>query len=98
MWDAVLRAGPDYFAALSAYLDAPWQHGTLDPVVKEFVYIAVDVTATHLFPWGLRGHIRSALGMGATPGQIIGVIQVAPLSVERLNSPTSQAKNPVQNW
>jgi alkylhydroperoxidase/carboxymuconolactone decarboxylase family protein YurZ len=77
MWDAVLRADPDYFAALAAYLDAPWRHGTLDPVVREFIYIAVDVTATHLFPWGLRGHIRSALGMGATPRQIIAVIQIA---------------------
>jgi alkylhydroperoxidase/carboxymuconolactone decarboxylase family protein YurZ len=77
MWDAVLRADPDYFAALAAYLDAPWQHGTLGAVTKEFIYIAVDVTATHLFPSGLRGHIRSALELGASPAQIIAVMQVA---------------------
>src|SRR6266536_1496946 len=31
-------------------------------------------------------------------GMLIGVIHVAPASVDRLNSPKSQAKKPVQNW
>src|SRR6266480_7362746 len=31
-------------------------------------------------------------------GTLIGLIQVSPPSVERVNSPKSQAKKPVQNW
>src|SRR6266568_9421613 len=40
----------------------------------------------------------SSVPVRAEFGRLIGVIQVSPLSVERVNSPVSQAKKPVQNW
>ena len=39
--------------------------GTLSPKVKEFVYIAFDTAATHLYVKGLKLHIENAIGYGA---------------------------------
>jgi len=40
----------------------------------------------------------SSVPVRAEFGILIGVIQVIPPSVERVNSPVSHAKKPVQNW
>jgi alkylhydroperoxidase/carboxymuconolactone decarboxylase family protein YurZ len=54
----------------------PWTHGVLEPKVKEMIYIAFDVAATHLYEPGLRAHIRNALGLGATKEEIMEVIEL----------------------
>jgi alkylhydroperoxidase/carboxymuconolactone decarboxylase family protein YurZ len=48
----------------------------LEPKVKEMIYIAFDVAATHLYQPGLRAHIRNALGYGATREEIMEVIEL----------------------
>jgi len=45
--------------------------------VKEFVYCAFDVAATHLYTKGLKLHIENALGYGATPQEVMEVIELA---------------------
>jgi alkylhydroperoxidase/carboxymuconolactone decarboxylase family protein YurZ len=55
----------------------PWTSGVLEPKVKELIYTAFDVSATHLYTPGLRLHIKNAIGYGATREEILEVIELA---------------------
>ena len=77
IWDGVLKLSPDFFEAYLQYSSVPWQHGVLAPKVKELIYCAFDCSATHLWLPGLKLHMRNALGYGATPLEIMEVIQIA---------------------
>jgi alkylhydroperoxidase/carboxymuconolactone decarboxylase family protein YurZ len=79
IWDGVLKLSPDFFEAYLEFSSVPWRHGVLDPKVKELVYCAFDVSAMHLWLPGLKLHIRNALGFGATPTEIMEVIQLASI-------------------
>jgi alkylhydroperoxidase/carboxymuconolactone decarboxylase family protein YurZ len=45
--------------------------------MREFIYIAFDTSATHLYRVGLKLHIENALGYGATPQEILEVMEIA---------------------
>lgn len=75
-WAEVLRDDPDYFAGYLEFSASPWRHGTLPPKVKEFVYIAIDASATHMFKPGLRIHVQNALKHGATREEIMEVLEL----------------------
>lgn len=77
IWDGVLKLSPDFFEAYLEFSSVPWRHGVLEPKVKELVYCAFDVASTHLWLPGLKLHIRNALGYGATPAEVMEVIQIA---------------------
>jgi alkylhydroperoxidase/carboxymuconolactone decarboxylase family protein YurZ len=77
IWDGVLKLSPDFFEAYLEYSSVPWKHGVLAPKFKELIYCAFDCSATHLWLPGLKLHIRNALGHGATPAEIMEVIQIA---------------------
>jgi len=77
IWDGVLKLSPDFFEAYLEYSSVPWRHGVLDAKVKELIYCAFDVSAMHLWLPGLKLHMRNALGFGATPTEIMEVIQLA---------------------
>ena len=47
--------------------------------MKELVYCAFDCAATHLYVPGLKLHMKNALGYGATPQEIIEVLEIATL-------------------
>lgn len=79
IWDGVLKLAPDFFEAYLEYSSVPWRHGVLDPKVKEFVYCAFDASAMHMWLPGLKLHIRNALGFGATPTEIMEVIELASI-------------------
>ena len=55
----------------------PWEHGTLEPKVKEFIYCAFDASATHMFAPGLRQHIANAIRYGATGAELMEVFELA---------------------
>lgn len=74
LWDSVLKLSPDYFEAYSEFAAVPWKHGTLDPKIKEFIYIAIDSATTHLYEPGTRIHMENALKLGATPAEIMEVL------------------------
>ena len=75
-WDDILALDPEFLAAYTLFSGVPWTHGVLEPKVKEMIYIAFDVAATHLYEPGLRAHIRNALGLGATREEIMEVIEL----------------------
>lgn len=90
VWDTLLRTFPDFFEAYTDYSSHPWVAGVLEPKVREFVYIAIDAATHHLYEPGLRIHIRNALNHGATPGEILTILQL--LSAEGLRSSTLGAR------
>jgi alkylhydroperoxidase/carboxymuconolactone decarboxylase family protein YurZ len=76
-WDEMLELDPELFAAYTEFSSVPWRDGTLEPMVKELVYIAFDTAATHLYTIGLKAHIENAIGYGATPQEILEVMEIA---------------------
>jgi alkylhydroperoxidase/carboxymuconolactone decarboxylase family protein YurZ len=76
-WDEMLELDPELFAAYTEFSSVPWRTGTLEPKVKELVYIAFDTAATHLYVKGLKLHIENAIGYGATPQEILEVMEIA---------------------
>lgn len=76
LWDQLLEWDPEFFEAYFNFSAVPWRRGVLPPKVKEFLYIAIDASATHLYAPGLRRHIRNALRLGATRDEILEVLEV----------------------
>jgi alkylhydroperoxidase/carboxymuconolactone decarboxylase family protein YurZ len=75
-WDGLLRLDSDFFQAYLEFSGVPWRNGTLEPKVKELVYIAIDASTTHLYEPGLRQHIQNALRHGATREEIMEVYEL----------------------
>lgn len=78
----------------AAALDAEWMEkfldmgthslrkGVLDPKTYELIAIAVDASCTHMYAPGTRRHIAKALDLGATPEEIMAVLEcVAVLGI-----------------
>lgn len=76
LWDGLIRLSPEFFSAYMEFSSVPWLHGTLEPKVRELIYIAIDSATTHLYDPGLRVHIRNALKYGATIAEIMEVYQL----------------------
>jgi alkylhydroperoxidase/carboxymuconolactone decarboxylase family protein YurZ len=59
-----------------------WTKNVLDAKTLEFIAIAVDASCTHMYAPGTRRHIAKALDLGATPQEIMSVLQaVAVLGI-----------------
>jgi len=76
-WDEMLELDPELLAAYTEFSSVPWRKGPLEPKVKEFIYIAFDTAATHLYTKGLKAHIANAIGYGATVQEILEVMEIA---------------------
>ncbi|MCB1742461.1 MAG: carboxymuconolactone decarboxylase family protein [Gammaproteobacteria bacterium] len=76
VWDRILTLSPDFFEAYSKFSSVPWKTGSLEPKVREFIYIAIDSATTHLFEPGIRIHMQNAFAHGATEQEIMEVLQL----------------------
>jgi len=76
-WNEILELSPEFFEAYTEFSSVPWVSGPLEPKIKEFVYIAFDTAATHLYTSGLRLHIENAVRYGATAQELIEVMEIA---------------------
>lgn len=76
-WDTVLTYAPEFFEAYLEISRIPWVDGHMEEYVRELVYVAIDVSTTHLFTSGVGVHIRKALDYGATAGQVTDVMILA---------------------
>jgi len=74
--DGLLLLSPEFFEAYLKLSSVAWRTGTLEPKVKEFVYIAIDGATTHLYEPGLRQHIRNAIGYGASKEELMEVLEL----------------------
>jgi alkylhydroperoxidase/carboxymuconolactone decarboxylase family protein YurZ len=79
IWESLLKLSPDFFKAYLDLSSVPWKTGVLEPKVKEFMYIAIDIATTHLFLSGTRIHMRNALKHGATQEEIMEVIALVSI-------------------
>jgi alkylhydroperoxidase/carboxymuconolactone decarboxylase family protein YurZ len=77
--DMIGRWMPDYFNSFINACMEPWRSGSLTPLERELMYIAIDCSITHTYEAGLRMHIQNALRYGATRDQILEVFQLAGL-------------------
>lgn len=74
--ETILRADPEFLASFIPYGVAAWETGSLEPKIRELIYIAIDATVTHLYAPGIRQHMRFALHQGATPLEILEVLEL----------------------
>lgn len=80
--EGLLEHAPEYLRAYLDFQDAPARTGLLEPKVREFMYIAADGAVSHLYTSGLARHVEMALEAGATPAEIIEVIQLTMLTAQ----------------
>lgn len=76
VFDGVLHFSPEFFKAYADFSSVPWRHGTLEPKVRELVYVAIDASTTHLYSPGTRVHIANALRQGATADEVMEVLML----------------------
>jgi alkylhydroperoxidase/carboxymuconolactone decarboxylase family protein YurZ len=75
-WDPFYELSPlwtDEFFALGANL---YKSGLFSPKFMELISIAFDASITHMYAPGTRRHIQAALKAGATPEEIMTVLQI----------------------
>lgn len=75
-WDQLLTEDPEFFEAYLGFSALPARRAALDPKTRELIYIAIDLSVTHLFAAGARIHIRNALALGATKREILDVLEL----------------------
>lgn len=78
-WEMLLRLDAGFFEGYCGYSSHPWKTGNLAPKEREFMYIAIDASTTHLYDPGLRVHYRNALRHGATMEEILEVLKLTSL-------------------
>jgi alkylhydroperoxidase/carboxymuconolactone decarboxylase family protein YurZ len=75
-WDPFYELSPgwtDQFFAFGANL---YKSGLFTPRFLELISIALDESVTHMYAPGTRRHIQAALKAGATPEEIMTVLQI----------------------
>ena len=76
-FDPFLELAPgwteDYFAFAVGSI---YQSGIFTPKFIELISIALDASVTHMYAPGVRRHIKGALKAGATPEEIMAVLQL----------------------
>jgi alkylhydroperoxidase/carboxymuconolactone decarboxylase family protein YurZ len=77
IWQSVLDADHEYLAAYTELSALPAERTVLDPKIQEFVYIAVDISTTHLYEPGFEIHLENARDHGATVPELVEVIEIA---------------------
>jgi alkylhydroperoxidase/carboxymuconolactone decarboxylase family protein YurZ len=91
-WEGILELAPDLFEAYLEFSSVPWKKDPrtgLEPKVKEMIYIAFDASATHLYVPGLKLHLRNAVRLGATVGELTEVLSI--VSVVGIHAATTAA-------
>lgn len=81
-WDEAVAFDLEWMEKFLDMATLPLRKGVLDPKTYELIAIAVDASCTHLYAPGTRRHIAKALELGATPEEIMAVLQcVAVLGI-----------------
>ena len=105
-WDEAAALDAEWIEKFLDMGNWPVRKGVLDPKTYELIAIAVDASCTHLYAPGTRRHIAKALDLGATPEEIMAVLQCvavlgihsvalgAPMLMEEMNQRGLSASNP----
>jgi len=82
--EALLEARPDFVRAYADYAGEAVAQGPLTARMVELIYVALDASATHLYPAGLGTHVQLARKAGASEDDLLDVF--ALLSAQGLES------------
>lgn len=74
-WDSFARLDPQWTETFLQTAQLPVMRGLIDPKTYEFIAIAVNASCTHMYSPGVRRHTRKALQLGASPEEILGVLE-----------------------
>ena len=81
-WDEAAALDAEWMEDFLKMGTSAWAKNVLDAKTLEFIAIAVDASCTHMYAPGTRRHIAKALDLGATPQEIMSVLQaVAVLGI-----------------
>jgi alkylhydroperoxidase/carboxymuconolactone decarboxylase family protein YurZ len=75
-WESILRLDPGFFQAYLNLASVPSKKNHLEDKVKEFISIAADAAATHLYRPGIKAHIEAAIRHGATREELVEVLEL----------------------
>lgn len=75
-WDQAAAFDADWMEKFVDMGTHAARKGIIDPKTYEFIAIAVDASCTHLYSPGVKRHIAAALDLGATPEEIMAVLQL----------------------
>lgn len=79
--DPMLEASPELLESYLRLSVQPWRHGTLRPLLRELVYVAVDSVPVQFYPPGLVLHRQAVAALGGTQEDIQAAIAIAGLVV-----------------
>jgi alkylhydroperoxidase/carboxymuconolactone decarboxylase family protein YurZ len=75
-WEKVLELDAEFLRAYLGWSAVPLRKRQLEPEVREFIFIAADAAATHLYEPGIRQHIRAALDLGVSAAEVMEVLEL----------------------
>jgi alkylhydroperoxidase/carboxymuconolactone decarboxylase family protein YurZ len=85
-WQAVLDLDPEFLQAYLDFAEVPARKHHLDAKTRELIALTVNAAVTHLNPPAVRHHIAAALAAGATPAEVMEVLEcTATLSIHAMN-------------
>jgi alkylhydroperoxidase/carboxymuconolactone decarboxylase family protein YurZ len=75
-WDPFYELSPLWTDKFFAFGASVYKSGLFSPRFLELISIALDASVTHMYGPGTRRHIKGALKAGATPEEIMTVLQI----------------------
>lgn len=79
LWDQLRAMDPQFMEAYLAMRSVPLRTGPLPAKFKEMILVAINAATTHLYAPGVRRHMKNAIKHGATPEELLEVIQLTTL-------------------
>jgi len=76
LWDQLRALDPEFMESYLKFRSVPHKNGPLPKKFKELILVAINAATTHLYAPGVRRHMQNALKAGATPEEILEVIQL----------------------
>jgi alkylhydroperoxidase/carboxymuconolactone decarboxylase family protein YurZ len=75
-WDPFYDLSPGWTDQFFAVAASIYTSGIFTPRFMELISIAFDASCTHMYAPGIRRHVQGALKAGATPEEIMTVLQI----------------------
>jgi alkylhydroperoxidase/carboxymuconolactone decarboxylase family protein YurZ len=75
-WESILRMDCEFLNAYLQLSAVPLRHNHLENKVKEFIYVAINASSTHLFSPGIQMHLKAAIEFGATRDELMEVLEL----------------------
>ncbi|KAF9886576.1 hypothetical protein FE257_011348 [Aspergillus nanangensis] len=78
-WNPLLQLDPEFFESYMEFSSLASQSRAIEPKYREVIICAFDAATTHLYGRGTRIHMRNALRLGATPNEIMEMLEITSL-------------------